>query len=275
MYEDAAIEIEAFAPSRRVFCIASAGCTARALAAVGHNVTAVDINPQQILYAQARSAGAPAREGAAEQLLSLGRTLFPLVGWTERRRREFLSMRDSSEQLDYWRRTLNSKRWRMSVDTVLSGWVLGFVYARPFVTSLPRHFGAIVRARLERGWANHANDSNPYAWRLFLGENKWMPESPTPAIRFVCADAAAYLDAQQPASFDAFSLSNIVDGAPSCYLQRLWSAVKRAAAPGAIVVARSFAEPATTTINNLAAHDRSLLWGTVHATQVGNLCSIF
>jgi Protein of unknown function (DUF3419) len=109
MYEDSAIELDAFAPFSRVFCIASAGCTARALAAAKHNVTAVDINPQQILYAQARAAGAPTREGAAERLLSRGRSLFPLLGWTERRLREFLSMRDPSEQLHWWQWTLNSK----------------------------------------------------------------------------------------------------------------------------------------------------------------------
>ncbi len=274
MYEDSAIELEAVAPFSRVFCIASAGCTARALAAAGHDVTAVDINPQQILYAQARSAGGPMVEGAAERLLGRARTLFPLLGWTESRRRKFLSMRDPFEQLYYWHRTLNSKRWHIAVDTVLSARLLRLVYASPFVASLPPHFGPIVRARLERAWANHANDSNPYAWRLFLGETKRIAEPPTPAIRFVCADAATYLDACEPASFDAFSLSNIVDGAPSFYRQHLCSAIKHAAAAEAIVVTRSFAEPATSD-NNLAARDRSLLWGTVQVTRARDLCSTF
>src|SRR5258708_17984571 len=61
MYEDPAMELEAFAPRSRVFCIAAAGCTARALSAAGHDVTAVDINPEQVQYAQARAAGAPMR----------------------------------------------------------------------------------------------------------------------------------------------------------------------------------------------------------------------
>jgi S-adenosylmethionine:diacylglycerol 3-amino-3-carboxypropyl transferase len=275
MYEDAAIELEAFPPSSRAFCIASAGCTARALSTAGHSVTAIDINPQQILYAEARAAGAPASEGAAERLLSRGRTFFPLLGWTGQRLREFLSMGDPSEQLHYWQRTLNSKRWRMTVDTALSAWVLRLVYASPFVACLPRNFGAIVRGRIERAWANHANNSNSYAWRLFLGETKWTAEPPTPAIRFVCADAATYLYACEPASFDAFSLSNIADGAPSSYVQHLYRAMKRVAAPGAVVVTRSFAEPAAATRNNLAARDRSLLWGTVHVTRVSELCSTF
>ena len=107
MYEDPAIELSAFAPFSRVFCIAAAGCTARALSAAGHDVTAVDINPEQIQYAQARAAGAPIREGAAERLLARGRRLLPLAGWTESRRREFLSMHHPAEQLDYWRRVLD------------------------------------------------------------------------------------------------------------------------------------------------------------------------
>ena len=50
MYEDRAIELEAFAAGGRVFCIASAGCTAFELAARGDDVTAVDVNPAQVSY---------------------------------------------------------------------------------------------------------------------------------------------------------------------------------------------------------------------------------
>ncbi|MBV8828569.1 MAG: DUF3419 family protein, partial [Acidobacteriaceae bacterium] len=54
MYEDSAIEMRAFRPGSRVFCIASAGDTAIALAR-DHNVTAVDINPAQLEYARKRA----------------------------------------------------------------------------------------------------------------------------------------------------------------------------------------------------------------------------
>jgi 2-polyprenyl-3-methyl-5-hydroxy-6-metoxy-1,4-benzoquinol methylase len=59
-YEDSGIELQAFKPRSRVFCIAGAGCTARALAAAGHHVTAVDINPLQLGYAS-RILGPPTR----------------------------------------------------------------------------------------------------------------------------------------------------------------------------------------------------------------------
>jgi S-adenosylmethionine:diacylglycerol 3-amino-3-carboxypropyl transferase len=274
MYEDPAIELEAFAPSSRVFCIASAGCTARALSAAGHIVTAVDINPLQILYAKARAVGAPFCEGAAERLLSRARTLLPLFGWTETCRRKFLSMRDPFEQHQYWGRSLDTRWWRMAVDTFLSASLLKLIYTRPFVASLPRRFGSVVRARLERTWRNHPNASNPYAWRLLLGEIQ-PSESAAPGIRFECADAACFLEACKPAGFDAFSLSNIADGASPSYVQRLYRAVKRAAVPGAFVVTRTFAQPATAICDNLAAHDRSMLWGAVQATRAEDLCSTF
>jgi S-adenosylmethionine:diacylglycerol 3-amino-3-carboxypropyl transferase len=274
MYEDPAIELEAFAPRSRVLCIASAGCTARSLSAAGHEVTAVDINPRQVRYAQARAGGAPLCEGIADGMLRRGRALLPLLGWSETRRREFLLLSNPSEQVYFWRQTLDSLRWRCTVDALLSKAALGLIYASPFLASIPRNFGARIRARLQRGWANHPNLSNPFAWRLLLGESPGAAEPPARAIRFVCADAATYLDSSAPASFDAFSLSNITDGASPSYVQRLHRAVKHAAAPGAIMVTRSFSEPASDE-NNCAARDRSLLWGSVQVQQTGDPCSTF
>jgi hypothetical protein len=61
MYEDAEIEREAFAGKDRVFCIASAGSTARRLADE-HDVVACDINPVQLAYAERRARGGTGRE---------------------------------------------------------------------------------------------------------------------------------------------------------------------------------------------------------------------
>jgi hypothetical protein len=76
----------------------------------------------------------------------------------------------------------------------------------------------------------------------YSGETQFVAEPPSTAIRFVCADADGYLEACQAASFDAFSLSNIAVGAPSCCVQRLCRAVNHAATLGAVLVARTFAE---------------------------------
>jgi S-adenosylmethionine:diacylglycerol 3-amino-3-carboxypropyl transferase len=262
-YEDAALELRSFPPRSRVFSIAGAGSTARTLAAAGHYVTAVDISPAQIAYAELRAAGAPPRVGAAELLLEFGRSLAVLAGWKRERLQEFLALGDCGEQLAYWDRWLDTPAWRSAVDTLLAPRLLRLFYRGPFAAALPREFGAAIRARLRRGWAAHANRENPYAALLLQGKPLAEPGPATIPIRFVCADAADFLENSGEGAFDAFALSNIGDGASPRYLRRLREAVKPAASEKAVVVMRSFAEQPSGAGKNWAALDRTLLWGTV------------
>jgi S-adenosylmethionine:diacylglycerol 3-amino-3-carboxypropyl transferase len=87
-------------------------------------------------------------------------------------------------------------------------------------------------------------------------------------IHFVWADAAEFLEGCPSGQFDAFTLSNIGDGADQSYLQRLSAAIGRAAAPGAIVVTRSFSDLKPGMELNLAAEERSLLWGVVEVKHI-------
>jgi S-adenosylmethionine:diacylglycerol 3-amino-3-carboxypropyl transferase len=275
MYEDSAIEVEAFAaartPGSRVFCIASAGCTAMRLAEQ-HAVTAVDINRVQLEYAKARLAGAPVRRGAAERIVGIGRTLLARFGWRRAVLAAFLALDEPAEQLAFWRRHLDTRGFRFAVDTLLSITWLRSVYAAPFLAFLPDHFGRVMRARLERCVATHPNRTNPYAQALLGGQLGDRLVAPANApIRFECADAAMYLERCPPGSFAGFTLSNILDGASDEYRARLFAAVRRAATPEAIVVLRSFAEPPALTATNLAVRDRSILWGSVEVKQVSDL----
>jgi hypothetical protein len=263
MYEDAAIESGAFRPGGRVFCIASAGCTAMALAP-RHEVVAVDINPVQLAYAERRFAGDAGVRGSAEQVMAFGRSFGPLAGWWPSRLRAFLGLDDPAEQIAYWRRHLDTRRFRAAIDGLLSLTALRAVYASPFLDFLPRHLGAVMRGRMERCFARHANRTNPYARALLLGELSAAPPPPEAKdIRLVQADAAACLEREPAGSFDGFALSNILDGAEASYEQRLFAAVRRAAAPDAVVVLRSFREPASLLPTNRAADDRAMLWGIV------------
>lgn len=268
MYEDPLIELRAFKPQSRVFCIASAGCTARTLAAAGHHVSAVDINPQQLSYASSRAAGAPSQKGRADQMMAIGRWLARAAGWTRTRLKAFLNLSDTGQQLAYWDSELDTAILRTLVDTLLAPHFLRLCYGDPFVDAVPQNFGWCLRQRLRQGWARHSNRSNPYAASLLLGVPPVDPGTPSSPIRFICADAAEFLESCPGSQFDAFTLSNIGDGADQSYLRRLRAAISHAAAPGAIVVTRSFSDPQSGSGPNCAAEDRSFLWGVVEVKHI-------
>jgi S-adenosylmethionine:diacylglycerol 3-amino-3-carboxypropyl transferase len=271
MYEDTSIELDTFPSGGRVFCIASAGCTAMALAS-RHEVVAVDINPVQLAYAERRIAGENGERGAAERFMAVGRAFAPLVGWRQSRVREFLDLENPREQTRYWRRHLDTRRFRAAVDGLLSVSTLRTVYAAPFLDFLPARLGEVFRGRMARCFERHANRENPYARALLLGEmSSTSPRVERHGIRLVHSDAAGFLEQQPAGCFDGFSLSNILDGADSAYARRLYGAVKRAGAPGAMMVLRSFREPRQDSPHNRAAEDRSMLWGIVDVRPVASL----
>lgn len=263
MYEDACIELDAFRSGGRVLCIASAGCTALQLAP-HHDVVAVDVNPVQLGYAKRRFEGDPGFHGRAERIMDVIRWFGPLAGWRPSRVRAFLELDDPGEQMEFWERELNTRRFRAAADGLLSATALRRVYAPPLVDFLPKRLGSVMRRRMERGLARHSNRSNPYVRLLFLGALS--PDPPCPQaknIRLVHADAASFLETEPPGSFDGFALSNILDGADHAYRQRLFAAIHRAAAPGAATVLRSFGEADANSPANRAVDDRAMLWGSV------------
>jgi hypothetical protein len=262
MHEDAEIERTAFRGNGRVFCIASAGRTAFALADQ-HEVVACDINPAQLAYAERRARGVPAETGDAERAMNVARALMPLVGWRPAVVRAFLALSNVADQMAFWKEHLDTRRFRAGFDALMSPLVLRAVYASAFLSFLPSRFGAVLRARLERGFARHPNASNPHARALLLGEASTTSKPRIQNIRFVAADAASWLESCPPRCFDGFTLSNILDGAEPSYRARLAEAVRRAATEEAVVVWRSFAEPRADLATNRAECDRSMLWGVV------------
>ena len=268
MYEDHAVELAAFGPGGRIFCIASAGCTALALAARGFSVTAVDVNPAQVAYLESRLAGGEERVGRVERRLRRARSLGPLVGWREAVLREFRSLADTEKQGRFWRERLDTRRFRAALGLALRPPLLRRAYAREFTAVLPRAFDRVVRRRLERGFLRHPNRDNPYARLLLLDEG--LPVAPEGGldVSLARADAADFLHAAPRGSFDGFALSNVLDGPGPAYARRLWDGVRQAAAPGAMLVLRSFAEPCSPAAAEWAARDRSLLWGSVRVERV-------
>jgi hypothetical protein len=157
--------------------------------------------------------------------------------------RAFLALSDVAEQMTFWREHLDTRRFRAGIDALMSPAILRTVYAPRFLSVLPGKFGTVLRKRLERGFSRHQNATNPYARALLLGEYDNEPPPRVPNIRFVLADAASWLESCPGRFFDAFALSNILDGAEPAYRSRLSAAVRHAAKDEAVVVLRSFAEP--------------------------------
>jgi S-adenosylmethionine:diacylglycerol 3-amino-3-carboxypropyl transferase len=260
MYEDVAVELKAFPPGGRVFCIASAGSTAFTLAARGDRVTAVDLNPAQVDYVRGRMRGGPASDGVVERRHRRLRRLGPVLGWKRRDVERFCSFGDPDEQARFWRSRLDTRRFRVLLRTLLSPFTLRLAFDRELLDEVPSRLDQAIRRRLARGFATHPNRDNPYVRWFFLGEAA--PVEPAP-VKLVRADAAEFLESVPAASFDAFSLSNILDTAGDDYRRRLWAAVRRAAAPGAVAFLRSFDEPRNQEEDDWAARDRALVWGRI------------
>lgn len=268
MYEDAGVELAVFPPGSRIFVIASAGCTAFALAAHGCAVTAVDINRAQVAYARARLEGGPFVAGSAERLLARLRRLAPFVGWSSTILETFCSLDDVAEQRRFWTQRLDTQRFRFALALAHRPRTVRMMYASQFASVLPARFDRVLRRRLARGFATHPNSSNPYARQLLLGDLPPPQPDHGLAVDVHCADAVAYLEGARGETFDGFALSNVLDGADGAYAERLFAAVRRAAVPRAKLVLRSFGEPVRPADGEWAQRDRSLLWGSIRVEDV-------
>ena len=272
MFEDPVVELTAFRDRQRVLSIASAGDVAMALAAAGHDVSAIDVNPVQIAYVQQRLDGGPVRSGQADRLLAAGRGVLRAAGWSRRRLERLAAMSHPPAQVDEWRR-LTSGLSGGALRALLAPSALRLGYRNDFARSIANLRHDLPR-RIEHGMAVHGNAQNPWAQLLLTG--RWptpsgaaaTPSGAAGSLRLEVADVATHLEGVPAGSYDGFALSNVLDGAPAGYRQRLMAAVDHAAAPGAAVVLRTLATGSVTEAA-AAIRDRALLWGGLQISMVG------
>ncbi|WP_269855434.1 DUF3419 family protein [Streptomyces sp. RPT161] len=264
MYEDPRIELRAFPAAARVLCIASAGDMAAALAHAGHDVTAVDINPRQLAYAADRvTHGAPARTGTAERLTSVGRRAAAVLpGWRPTELAAFLELNDPARQSAWWRTRLDGPGLRLLMGVALRPAGPLAALLRPgFRGVVPTRFDAVLRQRIAGTVARHPNADNPLLRLLLLGR---APDpAPATGVRFMHTEVAEHLESVTPGSYDAVTLSNVLDGPGGSYARRLRAAVERAVRPGGLAVLRSLRGSGRPT------DDRCPLWGTVRLIHTG------
>jgi len=265
MYEDAAIESQVLPPGR-VLCIASAGDTALALAADGRQVVAVDLNHAQISYVRSRLDGAPTRSGSVERLLAGARMVLDHTAWRRADLPAFCRLNDLAEQQLRWRRDFDTPTFRAVLGSVLSPLSVRAAGFAAFTSGVGTRFDSLMRDRLHLGLGRHRNADNPYLQALLLGRlgstaGGSAGGAAADAIDLLRVDVAGYLESAPVGSFNGFSLSNVLDGADAAYCQRLRAAVRRAAAPGAVAVWRTFRTATSDADREWAARDRSLFWG--------------
>ncbi len=271
MHEDFEIERKAFSGKMGpVFSIASAGDTALALAEE-REVVACDVNPVQLAYAWEHAKGGRRQMGDAERAMGWARMGMPFIGWRRGVVEELLAMKDVGEQMGFWKARMNTWRFRLGMDLLMAKAMLRMVYSRELLDFLPKRMGKVVRERMERGFARHACAENPYARAMLTGEREERVVSCAAVRRvtWVEGDAASVLAKYPAGTFAGFTLSNILDGATEVYRAKLMAEVQRTALPRAVVVVRSFREPEEGMVGNLAAEERTMLWGVVEVRVVG------
>ncbi|OOC54094.1 MULTISPECIES: hypothetical protein [Nocardiopsis] len=279
MYEDPRVEERAFpAVPARVLCVASAGDTAAALARAGHDVTAIDVNPVQLAYARARvDDGAPAVAGSAELMLAAARRAAAVLPrWRGPALHEFLDLDDPRVQSHWWRTRLDGPGLRLLMGTALRpAGVLAAALAPGFRHVVPARFDTRLRTRVARVVSRHPNTDNPLLAGLLAGRTPEprtdgpCPPGPPGTVRFVLGDVAEHLESVPAGSYDAVTLSNVLDGPGLPYRRRLRAAVDRAVRPGGTAVLRSVGEAGDAAATVRAAEERCPLWGSLYVTTVG------
>jgi len=238
MYEDAEIERRAFQGKGRLFCIASAGATAHRLADE-HEVVACDVNPTQLAYAKRRVDGGPVEIGDAERAMNFARAFMPLVGWRAGVVRAFLALSDITEQMAFWKRHLDTRRFRVGFDSLMSRVILRTVYASQFLSFLPSKFGACFG----NGWNEGSRATKT-------------PRTPTPTLSCLAKPARALKAARRisdscwqtqrpgwnpvpsaPLTASRFPTSSMAQSQPTDHGWRVLSAAQPAERPSSCRVA--------------------------------------
>lgn len=269
MYEDPGVELAVFEAGHRVLCVASAGDTARVLAANGMNVTAVDINEAQLHYARRRAAGSPAVAGRADRALGAGRAAMQLLGWRRREVAAFMQLQDVEVQRRFWAERLSGRGVRVAFALAFGRYgLVRLLAAHSFAETMTASFDRALLDRLEAGISRFPNAQNPWASMVFTGH--WTgqePNKPARPVTFLHDDIVNFMETTTD-RFDAFTFSNILDGPDAAFAQRLLAGVRRSAAPGAVMVLRTLRTAESESSRERARDDRSLLWGGIDVIDV-------
>lgn len=257
--EDAEVElfVAGQRPIERGLIIASAGCTALALAPRGGHWTALDSNPAQLELCQLKAR--LLTNGNRDRILPLLRTgrvdrmldglacLYRYGLFRNARVREFFNLDDLAAQRQHFESYWDGRLWRgcfqlaIGQPLLFMRWFFGSL-THSFPPNLATHLRHEVEAALLRSPARQ----NPYLWQLFLGgypPGVWPPylgdlPRDLSGLEWVKGDLLEWLEEQPSDSLDFFGLSNVPELASGPEIARLGKALVRVGRPGALVVLR-------------------------------------
>lgn len=217
--------------------------------------------------------------------------------------RELLEARSLSEQQRIFDTrfapVFDKKLVRWLVDQPASLFGLGIPPAQyeALAGDEPDGMAAVLRQRLEKLACAFPIEDNYFAWQAFGRGYGKAPNAPLPPylqqanhaavvartdrVTVAHANMTAFLEAQPAASWDRFVLLDAQDWMNDAQLTALWSAITRAARPGARVLFRTAAAPsllpgrvpatildrwtyAEAASRDFTARDRSSIYGGVH-----------
>ena len=191
------------------------------------------------------------------------RQIAPALGWTRATLERFCDLDETDEQLEFWRRRRHPPAAARACGRLqpkaASAHLRPAVRRRP-PCSIRSHPPPQARARIR---------SSPERRKpVRIGAAARPHEDTTPApLAVESADAIDFLEACAPGSFDGITLSNILDGADRDYSARLFDAVRRAAAPGAVMIAR-LPRAHRRRRARWAARDQALFWGSIRVERL-------
>lgn len=191
--------------------------------------------------------------GVIERRLKQVMQLLPFVQ-SRRNLQRLFNARSLGEQRKAYKSLWNHWRWKLAFKIVLSKPVLKLAYGNTFVGAIPARFARQVKLRMDEAMLTYPLWENGYLWQTFRGvypkgeaglplylqrENHQAVQDGLRQTKIACADAAEWLEAQEPDSIGFFALSNILEVTSPEYARRLLLAVTRVAKPGAHVCLRS------------------------------------
>jgi len=239
--------IEVLGDVRYAATIASAGCTALALAPrVQRRLWALDTAPAQTAYVEQRLRGrSPLPDGRLELMLERGRTLLEWLGVSRADLFRMVNDPEPARRLAIYERLFEQGKAGRWLRRCMGPTVIGFMVRLPLGPVLPTNAVDELFSKLKRAIGRPDAPANPYLWQLVCGCDPpdWhlpsLPPHEAKNVEVVTADFIEWSRQASAGDLDFLALSNILELASGTTWQRVLAGASRLLRPGGVALVRS------------------------------------